>query len=213
MEIISLSVGMMPTNCYIAASDEKNAAVIDPGGDPEKILHVLESRGWTARKVFLTHGHFDHVGAVKALQAAGAAAGVSREDEIFLTAPELTYAGMDLPITEDLRIRPDFTFEGGQGLELDELSFRVIATPGHTRGSVCFLCGDVIFSGDTLFREGCGRTDLYGGSWNDMNDSLKKLAGLPGDFRILPGHGAETTLGHERRYNQWMGAADYDFDD
>ena len=72
MEIISLSVGMMPTNCYIAASDEKNAAVIDPGGDPEKILRVLESRGWTARKVLLTHGHFDHVGAVKALQAAGA---------------------------------------------------------------------------------------------------------------------------------------------
>lgn len=211
MEIVSLSVGMMPTNCYLVASEQKNAAVIDPGAQPEKIRAVLRERGWTLRTVLLTHGHFDHVGAVKALQEPGVSVGVPCGDEVFLADPERVYAGLGLPVTENLYIRPDFTFAGGQTLRLDELSFEVLATPGHTPGSVCLLCGGAVFSGDTLFREGCGRTDLYGGSWKELCASLKALAALPGDRQVLPGHGAETSLNYERKYNQFMGAG-YDFD-
>ncbi|MDD2956280.1 MAG: MBL fold metallo-hydrolase [Oscillospiraceae bacterium] len=211
MEILSLSVGMMPTNCYLAAQDGR-AAVIDPGAEAERILSCLAQKGWQLDMVLLTHGHFDHVGAVNALQKAGARVGVAAADEIFLRDPERAYAGLRLPVGEELHIRPDFVFHGGETLKMGDIRFQVLSTPGHSAGSVCFLCPGVIFSGDTLFCGGCGRTDLFSGSWTEMRASLKKLAALPGDYRVLPGHGEETTLEYERKNNQLMGADDHDFD-
>ena len=166
------------------------------------MIRYLRDHSLTPRMILLTHGHFDHVGAVKELKAAFAGLPVylSQRDEELLEADDKTGA-LARRFIRDLTpyvFPADGYLREGEDLTMDELTVRVVETPGHTRGSVCLICGSTIFTGDTLFRHDCGRTDLYGGSFPEICDSLKRLRELEGDYTIRPGHGELSSLAEER---------------
>ena len=195
MEIITLPLGDYQTNCYIVRQGTSpKCLIIDPGYEPERILSVLEEKQLEPEAILLTHGHFDHVGAVGALFA-------ETDCEVILSAADLSLP----PMITNGRLFYTKTYPASGILNLAGLTIRVLPTPGHTPGSVCLLVGDTLFSGDTLFRGSCGRTDFPGGSWEQIQSSLKALAALPGDYRVLPGHGEQTTLEWERMHNPYLG--------
>ena len=194
LNIDCLPLGAYQTNCYIVYdSDATDCIVIDPGYEPETVLLAAKRLGKTISAILLTHGHFDHVGAVKDLVA-------DTDCKVYIHEYEL-----HLPPT--ITAGPLFctdVYGEGDVLSLAGLTIRVLHTPGHTPGCVCLQVEDVIFSGDTLFRDSCGRTDLPGGNPTEIFKSLRRLAALEGDFRVLPGHGMETTLVEERENNPYM---------
>ena len=157
------------------------------------ILDKLDSLGLTPEAILLTHGHFDHVGAVKELAAETGCDVYLHPDDLtmppMMTAGQLYYTG---------------TYTEGTQLHLAGLDITVLHTPGHTPGSVCLLCGTSLFSGDTLFQGSCGRTDLPGGDWATILTSLKRLSAIEGNFWVFPGHGGSTTLRDEKKYNPYM---------
>ena len=189
MELLHLSVGRLQTNCYIVwAEGSKTCAVIDPGDEADRILKNIEDRGLTLEAVLLTHGHFDHVGAAKALAKKTGC-------QVYMNIKELALPG-------GLTAGPLYYTDPYEGpVTAGGLTFTVLETPGHSEGSICLLCGDVLFSGDTLFAGTCGRTDLPTGSWNKILESLKMLTKLPGDYTVYPGHGPKTTMNTERAEN------------
>ena len=200
MQIHTLPLGDYQTNTYII-ENAGHCAIIDPGYEPQTILAFLKKHGLTADAVLLTHGHFDHVGAVeKIVEETGCKLWMSQGDWSQKISPLTAYF---YPIANC-----DFTdvqfCEEGEVISAAGLSFSVLETPGHTHGSVCYLCGDALFSGDTLFAGSCGRTDLPGGDWNTILESLKRLSQLKGDFTVYPGHGNSTTLSAEKLYNPYM---------
>ena len=189
-----LALGAYQTNCYLVWDEASSTCVvIDPGYEPDTILYEVKNLGKEIAAVLLTHGHFDHVGAVKDLAAeTGCPVYLCAED---LSMPPQMTAG-PLYYTN--------TYAEGDFVELAGLSFKVLHTPGHTPGSVCLQCKNALFSGDTLFWGSCGRTDLPGGDWTTIRTSLKRLANLSGDFTVYPGHGDATTLSFERKMNPYM---------
>jgi len=194
LKLDTLTLGLYQTNCYIIRSDSSaNCCVIDPGYEPESILAHLNANGLTLEAVLLTHGHFDHVGAVRELAAQTGC-------RVYLCAEELSMPPM---MTAGQLYYTD-TYGEGDVLELAGLTIRVIHTPGHTPGSVCLLAENAMFSGDTLFAGSCGRTDLPGGDWSAILRSLKRLAQTEKDFAVYPGHGESTTLSAEKQYNPYM---------
>lgn len=199
MEIKTLKVGYLGTNCYIVtdgATDE--AAAIDPGGNAEKIIAYLEKEKKVCTAVLLTHGHFDHILAVKALQERGAKVYIHILDAAMLTSGESLARNVGLDMSP---IIPDVLTVEGDEIKVGENTFKVLHTAGHTKGSCCFVSGGAIFSGDTIFLEDYGRTDLRGGSMADLVASMRKLFALEGDYQVYPGHDDPTTLEHERKYN------------
>ena len=202
MIIHTLPLGSYQTNCYIVhAEDAKSCAIIDPGYHGEQVLAYAEKLGLTVDAVLLTHGHFDHVGGVEAIvRATGCDLWMRESDYTQRKNPEndFFYPIHDCDFT-DVRL-----CEEGEHIHAGGLTFTVMETPGHTWGSVCYLCEDAIFSGDTLFAGSCGRTDLPGGDWNTIQDSLSRLGELEGDFTIYPGHGESSTLEYERRTNPYL---------
>ena len=194
LNVHALVLGAYQTNCYIIHDDaSKTCCVIDPGYQSEDILDKLTDLGLTLEAILLTHGHFDHVGAVRDLVAdTGCAVYLCAEDlnmPANLTAGQLYYTN---------------TYAEGSQLHLAGLDITVLHTPGHTPGSVCLLVENVLFSGDTLFAGSCGRTDLPGGDWNAIHESLRRLMRMPGELTVYPGHGQATTLEHERQYNPYV---------
>ena len=189
-----LTLGLYQTNTYIIHDEQsKTCCVIDPGYEAETILDRCGKLGLTIEAILLTHGHFDHVGAVKELAAETGC-------KVFLHTADLSMPPM---MTAGPLYCTDSYAEGSQ-LELAGLSIGVIHTPGHTPGSVCLVCENSIFSGDTLFAQGCGRTDLPGGDWAAIVASLNLLSKIEGNFWVYPGHGPSTTLAQEKRYNPYM---------
>ena len=187
-------LGIYFGNCYLIREEQsKSCCVIDPGGNANKVLTYLDENGLTLEAILLTHGHFDHVGAVKELYEKTLCKVYLHTDDLML--PESLSAG-PLFYTHE--------YDEGDVLELAGLTIRVMHTPGHTEGSVCLLVDDVIFSGDTLFSHSCGRTDLPGGDWATITKSLARLANLEGNFWVYPGHGPSTTLRDEKKYNPYM---------
>lgn len=193
MKLITLPLGALQTNCYLAADENGTAAVIDPAADASTILRAAQTQGWTIQAIMLTHGHFDHVGAVRALAEALHCPVYLHENELSLP-PQLT----DGPL-----YCTDFYAEGDT-VSVGALHFSVLHTPGHTPGSVCLRCENTLFSGDTLFADSCGRTDLAGGSSAQIMQSLARLAALSEDLTVLPGHGEASTLDHERQTNYYL---------
>lgn len=208
MKIHRIIVSQMQTNCYIILTDKGHAIVVDPGDEAEKILSVLKQEHAVLNSIFLTHGHFDHIGAVNALQQSAHSqmlTYVHPADQIMLNDAQKNFAAA-IGLQSFPSCKADATFED-EDICVDELKFQIIHTPGHSKGSCCILVDDVLFSGDTLFCEGIGRCDGFGGSLDEMLQSLKKLAALKGDLRILSGHGEETTLSYEKSHNPYLIAA------
>lgn len=198
MKIISMQVGPIMTNCYILIDEEsKKTAVIDPGEDADRILAALREEDSQVEYILLTHGHYDHTTAVPELHAA------LPQARIYIHQADANGAGSKLfPLAsqvEDLLL-----YDEGDTLALGGLTIQVLHTPGHSPGSVTLQVEDVLFSGDTLFAGSCGRTDLAGGSYDQMMASLKRLGELKGEFRVLPGHNIPSTLDREREYNSFV---------
>lgn len=200
--VYTLPLGDYQTNCYIVcAAESKTCAVIDPGYFPERILSFLADKGLGLDAILLTHGHFDHVGAVKALvEATGCRLWMKESDYTQRSNPQNDFL---YPIHDCDFCEVSFC-EEGEKISAGGAVFTVMETPGHTWGSVCYLCEDAIFSGDTLFAGSCGRTDLPGGDYGTIVLSLERLAELQGDYTVYPGHGSATTLAQERMYNPYM---------
>ena len=189
-----LALGAYQTNCYLVwGENSSTCVVIDPGYEPDTVLAEVKKLGKEIAAILLTHGHFDHVGGVKDIVAEiGCPVYLCEND---LSMPTQMTAG-PLYYTN--------TYGEGDFVELAGLSFKVLHTPGHTPGSVCLLVENVLFSGDTLFAGSCGRTDLPGGDWNAIHESLRRLMRMPGELTVYPGHGQATTLEHERQYNPYV---------
>ena len=181
-----VTVGLLSTNCYLLwREDREDCVVIDPGANAEKIRAAMGGRSLAA--ILLTHGHFDHIGAVDALMGPGTELVVHTQDEPMLHSPELNVCWMiDRTITCRRATR---TVEEGDLLVYAGMAFRVLHTPGHTPGGVCYECGGMLFTGDTMFDEGWGRTDLPGGSEAELMASLRRLMPLRDTHEILGGHG------------------------
>ncbi len=196
MKIKTINCGLLDTNCYIL-SEGTDAVIFDPDGEKEKIYSLLD--GLTLRAVILTHGHFDHIGAVDDIcRETGADLYINAEDAEMLEHTDKNAAFL-LPGSDVVCTTPPKLFDGDNDMNFGDIHLKVIHTPGHTKGSSCFICGDILISGDTLFRSGIGRTDLYGGDTAEEFASIRKLFALEGDYTVYPGHGPKTTLKREKR--------------
>ena len=193
-KIETLTLGLYQTNTYIVyAEGSKTCCVIDPGYQARTILNKVSALGLTVDAILLTHGHFDHVGAVRGIAAETGC-------PVYIHPEELSLPGM---ITAG-PLYYTHTYTEGSRLHLAGLDISVLHTPGHTPGGVCLRCGDALFSGDTLFASSCGRTDFPGGSFATIYASLKRLAAIEEDLQVFPGHAESTTLAQEKQYNPYM---------
>ena len=194
LNIHTLPLGAYQTNCYIIHDNASGSCcVIDPGYEADTVLDRVSSLGLTVEAILLTHGHFDHVGAVKEIAAeTGCRVYIHPAD---LSMPPMMTAGP---------IYYTHSYDEGSQLSLAGLSIGVLHTPGHTPGSVCLVVGDALFSGDTLFAGSCGRTDLPGGDWATIHASLRRLASVEANLAVYPGHGGSSTLADEKKYNPYI---------
>ena len=202
LKVHTLPLGAYQTNTYIVHDSEaKSCAIIDPGYEADAILKTVSDLGLTVDAILLTHGHFDHVGAVEEIvKETGCSLWCSESDWSQFPNPVTAYF---YPIANCDFCEVQFC-EDGEIIHAGGLTFHVLATPGHTHGSVCYLCENAMFSGDTLFAGSCGRTDLPGGDGRSLQESLERLAELEENFWVYPGHGESTTLAEEKRYNPYM---------
>lgn len=201
--VLRTVLGMVRTNCYILINEETRQAVLfDPADDAGRIAAFLDREGVTPAGILLTHGHFDHIGAADALRA-------HYGIRVYLLKEEVEVAGdagknLSALWAQPLTLTADTLLSDGQELTLAGFSIRVLHTPGHTAGSACYYLPQerLLFSGDTLFCESCGRTDFPTGSAGALARSVKSLLStLPEDVRVCPGHEDETDIAHEKRYN------------
>ena len=209
MKVLVLPVGPLKANCYIVFQEEEgDCVVIDPGGDWELLLHNLKEHRLTPEAILLTHGHFDHIGAVDDLKKhTGAKLVIHSEDAGLLQDPE---RNLSRPFgIGDLRVKatPDRLVKDGDMLEIAGLRFRVLHAPGHTLGGVFYAGDGVLFSGDTLMWGTAGRTDMPGGNLQLLLKSLSRLSDLDDSVLVYPGHGPQSTLARERSSNPYLQAA------
>lgn len=207
LNVVEVVVGFISTNCYIVYKDGcPDCFIVDPGDNPEKILAIVKSKGLEVKAILLTHGHFDHIGAV---------ANICRETGAKLYAYEaeqelLRDANLNNPIGYSAKdsMEADVYCQDGQKMKLADVELKVIATPGHTGGSVCYYIedGGILFSGDTLFYEAVGRTDFPTSNPASIINSIReKLFTLPDSVIVLPGHGPSTSIEYEKENNPYVG--------
>lgn len=205
-DVLDLHVVVDPTydqNCYVLHRRDSDAAVVvDPGLQHQHTLRLLEDNGWRCERILLTHGHGDHVNGVPAMVAAHRCPVALHPDdrEQLVTVRFLPGIPPDLP---DVEVDEDLA--DGQVIHWHGVDIGVLHTPGHTRGSVCFIAGTDLLSGDTLFRRGVGRADLPGGDWAQLLVSIEdRLYALPAATVVYPGHGSRTTIGEEMGENPFV---------
>jgi len=201
MILKTIVVGELETNSYILGSEKtKEAVIIDPGDDYEKIIECLKENGLKARSIINTHGHIDHIGADYKFDIPIL---IHKEDSHCLTNPEedvFIFFGRRFPPTKPSRLLKD-----GDKISVGDIEITVIHTPGHTPGGICLKYDKILFTGDTLFAGGIGRTDFPGGSADELMESIReKLMTLDEDVTIYPGHGPTSTIGDEKRTNPFL---------
>lgn len=204
MSVKMATFGGMANNCYLLVDDETNkSALIDCSEYNQKMLDLIGDT--ELEYILLTHGHFDHIIGTKAVKEKfGCKVAIGEEDAEMLTSARHSLAAFCG--AEQNSVEPDILLHDGDIITLGNTGIKVISTPGHTRGGVCYLSGENLFTGDTLFRMSYGRTDFPGGSWAQLQQSLKKLASLDGDYTVYTGHEEISTLDFERRYNEYLGS-------
>ena len=196
MLIKTLPVGPIGTNCYIVTdADTCKCAIIDPGDESNTILDYIESNNLSPEAIFLTHGHFDHHMALNAVMDATNAPAYISKDEVNGDGCRNQYK-----LDDNGRLS---WYAEGDVIKVGGLEFTVMETPGHSPGSVTLICGEALFTGDTLFRDSCGRTDL-GGSMETLLLSLRRISLLDGNYEVYPGHAEATTLNRERSFNYYI---------
>ena len=194
--------GDLDNNCYLLLDETTNkSALIDCTVADDRMRELI---GDTALQyILLTHGHFDHIGGVRDIKKEyGCKVVISSVDAPMLSSGKASLAAFCGAEQNDTE--PDITVQDGDEIELGTLKIKVLSTPGHTSGSVCYVVGDALFSGDTLFYCSCGRTDFPTGSSDDMIKSLKKLASLDGNYKVYTGHNQLSNLDFERKNNPYM---------
>ena len=206
MIIATLPVGIIQTNCYVVGCEEtKEGVIVDPGGHPERILATVKRSGLTIRYVLNTHAHFDHTDGNRAVvEATGAPLAIHPLDRPLLEAGG---GGAWFGMRTVAGPSPAVDLHAGDRLAVGKLCFEVLHTPGHSPGHVCFYERNegALFDGDVLFCQGVGRTDLPGGDWQQLMDSIERvLFALPGETTVYPGHGPATTIGEEKQSNPWL---------
>lgn len=203
MNVKTLVMGMVGTNCYIVSDDNNNAVIVDCAGEPKPYVDYIEKNQLNLTHILLTHGHFDHISCVTAMKEKyGCKIVISELEKDFLSDTNLNcsyLSGSKITAPEG-----DILVGHGDEIIIGDMHFHVIETPGHTVGSVCFTVENLMFAGDTLFQGSCGRTDLPTGDWDTIVHSLKRLKELNGDFTVYSGHGPTTTLNSERMSNPYM---------
>lgn len=206
IEVITMPLGELEANCHIVADDKGNAVVIDPGAEKDRLLAFLKEKQFQVQAVLLTHAHFDHFGAASAvMDTYQVPLYLHQLDEPLLHSVQLSLADYLGRIPEYQNIVICNTVQEGDVLSFsDELQFTVLHTPGHSPGSVCYMLGDKLFTGDTLFRDAVGRVDFHGGNLKDMRASLHRLGEIEGDYTIYCGHYANTTLAREKAYSPYL---------
>ncbi len=204
MQVTKLVLGELCTNCYMLEYDENHCVLVDLGDGASVVMRHLAQKHMTPTAILLTHGHYDHIAGVESIRK-------TYDLPVYLHT-------QDVPMLTDSRVNlADWlsnqpfqpvqawkTVEDGDTLSFGSLHMTVLHTPGHTPGSVCYQCEDLLFTGDTLFRLSRGRTDFPGGNDSQMIASFRRLANLSGDYRVLPGHNEETTLSFEKAHNPLM---------
>jgi hydroxyacylglutathione hydrolase len=198
--------GLLQGNCFIAGCEEtKEAMIVDPGDEPDKVLAVLEEKGLTAKLIVLTHEHIDHIGAVDAVRQATKAPvamhPIAYEYTAYQSEAAMMWLGRPLPRMNE----PEIWLEEGQEISVGKLKFQVLFCPGHSPGHICLYGEGVLFSGDVLFQLSIGRFDLPGGDGLKLFRSIRdKLFVLPDETLVLPGHGPTTTIGQEKEQNPFI---------
>lgn len=190
------------TNCFILNDENNKGVIIDCDGNGDAVLNYLEENNIIPTHIILTHGHYDHTGAVQRLM---------KEFPIQLCIGEYETAllgnaalNLSADIGEPREFKADILLKEGETFTVGGMTFHIMHTPGHTEGSICLLIDNYLIAGDTLFAGSCGRCDLPTGDMAKMKASLKRLSLLPKDYTVLPGHGPITTLEHERHHNPYM---------
>lgn len=205
MNLVSMPVGLLGANCYILYDKlDGDAIVIDPGGDGESILAEIEKKELTVRYILVTHGHFDHIGAVKFIkEKTGGLIAIHKLDaeNLIDTHKNLSsYMGF-----ESIQAKADLLLEHGNVIEFGGMRCKILHTPGHSEGSISILTSGAVFTGDTLFKGSIGRTDILGG---DSKQILRSIAGrllvLDDETIVYPGHGEKTTIGYEKATNPFL---------
>lgn len=199
MLIKTVVIGPLQVNCYVIADEiSKKAVVIDPGDEPERIMDVIKENRLEVEYIICTHGHFDHVGAVIDIKKeTGASVAIHKEDLALYSSAKGAaflwgFAAEDQPA-------PDMFVKDGDVIKAGGLSLEVLYTPGHSTGGICLYSGDIVVTGDTLFKGSIGRTDLPGGDMEKLKKSFQRLMALPETTRVLPGHGPDSTIGREKK--------------
>ena len=204
-KVTHINVGNLAENCwFLANEDTKEAVVIDPGAEPDRISATAEKHGWKITAILLTHGHIDHMGACESLRTELGVKvyALTEEEDLLLDAKKNLSVFIERKV---VTFEPDELLRDGQELTLAGMKIQVIHTPGHTPGSVLFLTKDAIFTGDTIFQGSIGRTDFEGGNERQMMQSLRKINNLAiEDITLCPGHGDTTTLKWERAHNSYL---------
>lgn len=202
MIIKAIPAGIYDANCYIVMDEKtKDAVVLDPGGDGEMLERAIKDMKANVKSILLTHGHMDHVGGVEYLSD-------KLNVPFYISKIDEEYMEKDNYVFGSIRNANGY-LEDGNALYFGSLNIKVIATPGHTKGGLCFLIEDKLFTGDTLFQGSIGRTDFIGGSFPEIIDSIKtKLLPLGDEIEVYPGHGPKSSIGYEKGYNMYLN--DYD---
>lgn len=201
-EIKSFVSGMCETNSYILSDENKNCVIIDPEGSAAQYIKHISENSLKPVYILLTHAHFDHIGAMEPLRKEyGIQVLAGEKEDVVLKDPNINLTTM---IGAGRSFSADRLLKDGEIFSAGSMEFKVLFTPGHTCGSICYISGNIMIAGDTLFLGSCGRTDFPTGDWKTMNESLRMLKNLDGDYKVYPGHGPSTTLETERRTNMFM---------